>query len=120
MKKRNISGLAIALFALLFFSACEYDTIETEKIPPEQTISFSQDIQPIFTKNCLDCHGGTTEPDLRAENAYSSLIDEYINTENPQESKLYIILQQGSHQSRTTAGEKELILTWIQRGALND
>jgi hypothetical protein len=111
------------LATLLCFVSCEYDTIEFDKvvIPPDQEVSFSSDIIPIFTSNCIQCHDGGTDPDLRASNAYNAIVNNgYINIDEPADSELYKILFRGSHSTRATSTEKQLILEWITRGAKND
>ena len=123
MRKSKFVHVILIFIALLCFVSCEYNTIEFDEIviPPDQEISFSEDIIPIFTANCIQCHDGGTDPDLREANAYNALISgSYINTENPAESSLYTILLEGSHSTRASATEKQLILEWITRGANND
>ena len=120
MQKSKFVHLLLVFLAMLCFVSCEYDTIELESvvIPPDQEISFSQDIIPIFNSNCVECHDGGTDPDLREANAYNSLINGgYVNVDNPENSGLYTVLLGGSHFTRATAQEKEIILEWIKRGA---
>ncbi|MCT4602110.1 MAG: hypothetical protein N4A59_04265 [Marinifilum sp.] len=123
MQKSKFVHLITILATLLCFVSCEYNTIEFDEvvIPPGQEVSFSDDIIPIFTSNCIDCHDGGIDPDLRESNVYNSLTNGgYINTENPSESEIYTILFEGSHSTRASATEKQLILEWITRGANND
>lgn len=123
MQKSKFVRLLVVFLAVLLFASCEYDTIEEEQIviPPSQEISFSQDIAPIFTSNCISCHDGGIKPDLRASNAFASLTNgNYLNVTTPEESKIYKVLQSGSHSTRASATEKQLILEWITRGANNN
>lgn len=119
MQTNSNIRILILFITLLLLSGCEYDTIDPDPLPPpDQEISFSQDIQPIFTSNCVDCHDGSRDPDLRSGNAYRSLQDDnYINITNPSESKIYTILNEPFHQPKATAKEKQLILQWITQGA---
>jgi len=120
MQKRKFVYLSMVLLAVFCFSSCEYDVIEVKQIviPPDQEMSFSNDILPIFTSNCVDCHNGTTSPDLRSENAYNSLLSgDYLDTTDPENSDLYQKLQSGSHGARASSEEKQWILEWIKRGA---
>lgn len=123
MQKSKFVRLLVVFLAVLLFASCEYDTIEEEQIviPPSQEISFSQDIAPIFTSNCISCHDGGIKPDLRASNAFASLTNgNYLNVTTPEESKIYKVLLSGSHSTRASATEKQLILEWITRGANNN
>jgi hypothetical protein len=123
MQKSKFVNLLTILATLLCFVSCEYDTVEFDEvvIPPDQEVSFSNDIVPIFTSNCTQCHDGGVDPDLRASNAYNSLVNGgYINIENPSNSEIYTKLLEGSHSTRASANEKQLILEWITRGANND
>ncbi len=123
MQKNNLVSLLLVFLTTLCFVSCEYDTIEVDKIviPPDQEISFSADVVPIFTSNCVNCHDGAIDPDLRANNAFDALTSgSYINVDMPASSSLYEKLNVGSHSTRATATEKQLILEWITRGANNN
>ncbi|PKQ61588.1 hypothetical protein BZG02_15480 [Labilibaculum filiforme] len=119
MQKNNLVSLLLVFLTTLCFVSCEYDTIEVDQIviPPDQEISFSADIVPIFTSNCINCHDGGINPDLRASNAYNALTNGYIDTDNPENSEIYKVLLEGSHSTRASATEKQLLLEWITRGA---
>lgn len=119
MQKNNLVSLLLVFLTSLCFVSCEYDTIEVDKvvIPPDQEISFKADIVPIFTSNCISCHDGGINPDLRANNAFDALTNGgYINVDVPASSELYEKLL-GNHSDRATPTEKQLILEWITRGA---
>lgn len=123
MQKNNFIRLLLVFLTMFCFVCCEYDIIEEEQIviPPNQEVSFDQDIIPIFTANCTSCHDGGIDPDLRSDNAYTALVNGgYLDTDNPSNSELYKVLLEGSHQTRASATEKELILEWITRGANNN
>ncbi|WP_372751335.1 hypothetical protein [Labilibaculum sp.] len=123
MQKNNLVSLLLVFLITLCFVSCEYDIVEVDEIviPIDQEISFSTDIIPIFTSNCISCHNGGTSPDLRANNAYNSLTNGgYLDVDDPENSELYQVLQEGSHSTRASATEKELILEWITRGANNN
>ncbi|NOU61912.1 hypothetical protein [Marinifilum caeruleilacunae] len=121
MQKSKFVHLITILATLLCFVSCEYDTIEFDEvvIPPDQEVTFSGDILPIFTAKCVECHDGSIKLDLREANAYNALINGgYIDTDNPSSSELYETVN-GGHGSASQA-EKQLILEWITRGANND
>ncbi len=126
MKKSNFYIL-LFVFGLLL-NACTYDFIAEEELPPvDPTVDvlFSTQIVPIFTAKCINCHKpGGESPDLTAANAYNSLKSgNYYNTAAPATSLIY------TYPSPTTtmhtwkkysAGEAQLVLTWIQQGAKNN
>jgi hypothetical protein len=118
MRRTSILRTLFVFSAFLLLSSCEYDTIEPDiiPIPPDQTISFIQDILPVFSAKCVECHDGNRKPDLRNDKAYGALINEYINTNEPESSKLYEVLT-GFHSDKASAQEKQLILRWIEQGA---
>ncbi|NTW25957.1 MAG: hypothetical protein HGA37_14765 [Lentimicrobium sp.] len=118
-----IAITGIALMTLL--SGCEYEFVEPEVgPPPPDVVSFSTDIMPIFNASCnmSGCHAvGAFDPDLSPANAYSSLSDgDYINTANPENSLIYTSMATGSMKSFTNTSEANLVLAWIQKGALNN
>jgi len=84
-----------------------------------EIISFSEGIQPIFKEqNCISCHNGTRNPDLRNSNAYNSLINgQFVDTTNPEGSRIVEMLNGSYHKDFTTQKDKQLILDWIKQGA---
>lgn len=122
--KKLCKIVLVSSLSLLCFS-CYYDTaIEEEEIiiPPDEEVFFSTDIQPIFNK-CTSCHGGNTDPDLRAGNSYNALVPQYVTAGNAETSKLYNYLPgHGHHDIGLTLSPTEiaLIKTWIDRGAENN
>lgn len=110
----------IFLFLLLIAAIVSCEKVTLEQPEFNETVSFQEDIIPIFESKCVTCHDGTTDPDLRSENAYQELTsDGFVNIQNPEESELYTTLR-GSHDARATELEKQKILAWIKQGAEND
>jgi hypothetical protein len=113
---------------ITLFASCEYDFIVYPEpyVPPvgtEDTISFSQDIIPVFTNNCISCHKpGSFAPDLTAANAYSALTTgDYVVASKPDESVLYTSLKAGGSMNQyITVEESALIYRWIYAGAENN
>jgi hypothetical protein len=122
MQKKIIAAVLTILAGGLFLFSCTYDTLVPEGINPNTPVSFSTDIQPIFTQNCVKCHGGTTNPDLREGKSYASLTTgNYINTASPAESVLYVeMAPNGGMSSYSNASQAQLVLLWIQQGAKNN
>ena len=118
--------LVLALFAgFLAWQSCEYDWIETEAPVIPDTVSFATDIIPIFDRGCdaSVCHGtGGVPPDLTRDNAYDDLFAEnQIDINTPENSILYVKMAPGGSMNKyTEPGEPELVLKWIQQGALNN
>jgi hypothetical protein len=103
-----------------FLTGCEKYVIEGPEKP--ENVSFATDIIPIFTKNCISCHGGAISPNFKAEFAYSSITtSNLVSVSTPESSKLYDkLLNSSTHQSKTTPLEELTILTWIEEGAKNN
>jgi hypothetical protein len=108
------------LAGILLFGSCEKVVYPPEEIILPDTVSYSLDIQPIFDDNCVKCHNGGRNPDLRPENSYESLTGGgYVNVNDPAESEVMKKLY-GSHDSRAKEAEKQLIQLWIEEGAKNN
>ena len=123
--RRVISWLtAICVLCLMFASSCEYAWIDYEEVSVPDTVSFSNNVVPIFERGCNAsvCHGGGADPDLRPDRAYNSLISGgYVNTDDPAMSSIYTsIIKGGSMEQYADPGDDEVILKWIEQGALNN
>jgi hypothetical protein len=128
-KRLNISllsAIGMLLAASTLFFSCESYVFDPPVIDPDEEISFTEEIIPIFTAKCIGCHGGGINPDLRAANAFESLVTDanpttkYVDTANPAGSLIYTKLLSGSHATIPTDIEKQMILKWVQDGALNN
>ena len=117
-----LSGLF--LIGLLSFQSCQYEWIEYDEIVIPDTISFSGEIVPIFEAGCnaTVCHGGGADPDLRADNAYPSLISGgYVNTNDPPMSSIYTSMASGGSMAvYCTQQDADLVLAWIEQGAIDN
>lgn len=111
--------ILLAIVVVIYIVSCEKVTLEPETDIPNN-ISYIQDIQPIFTANCIKCHNGSRSPDLRIDHSYDALTKGgYVDKAEPEKSLLYTTLT-GSHNSRASSNEKLMILGWIQQGAKNN
>ena len=125
---RRIKRSSATVFIIVFFAltACNYDYIEIEK--PAGDVHFSSQIEPIFNNNdkCTSCHKpGGEAPDLTTGNAYNSIVSmKLVNTTDPPSSPLYKVPDPGNSSEHTwkkySAAEAELVLTWIEQGALDN
>jgi len=127
LKSKLNTAIAISAFALMaLLSGCEYEFVEPEKAPPIATeVSFANDIIPIFNASCnlSGCHAvGAFSPILAPSVAFSNLTQgtKYVNTANPSQSLIYTAMATGSMKSFSTPAQANLVLAWIQQGALNN
>ena len=122
--KKLLQIVLVSSLSLLCFS-CYYDEFTEEivtEIPDDQTVSFSVDIEPIFTK-CTGCHGTNISPDLREGYAYNSLVPSFVTAGDADGSRLYNYLPgNGHHEIGLTLSGNEiaLIKAWINQGALDN
>lgn len=131
--KNSIFCIVVLLFGVFFLTACEYDFVEREQteVPdsdPDNPISFSAEIAPIFTNGnyCTACHNtGGQAPNLEASSAYSELTSgSYVNTASPAESMLITYISASNPSAHAwkkfTASQEAKVLLWITEGALNN
>lgn len=121
--------LIMTLATVLLCCSCNH---EEAACTPPTTVSFSQDIVPIFNKNCntSGCHLGTSAAgnlNLEASVAYAQLSKRgkgYIDTLTPQYSILYASMNATTNPmppngklDNCTLG---LVLRWIEQKAKNN
>jgi Planctomycete cytochrome C len=116
--------LAIALLAI---ASCSKPAV----ISCGSTVSFTQDIQPIFKSSCAltGCHGnGSSRGGLSLDSAgaYSHLTKSgtgYISVGNPESSILYNSMTSTSNpmpqSGLLTASYTDKVYCWIKQGATN-
>ena len=125
MKRNNAIWLLLFITGFLFcMSGCEYHTIPPKPIELPDTVSFALDIIPIFNSNCnsAGCHGvGATTPDLSPEKAFTSLtFYGYLDLDSAELSPLYTKITTGSMKDEASEEDRQIILRWIQQGALDN
>ncbi len=125
MKKSKILFI-LSLVCLSFsISSCYYDKkVQEEIINLPETISYANDIQPLWNTNCISCHPEDSEPDLRAANSYDAIMGRWIKAGNASESSLYksligeaVIMPPSGKMSQY---DINLVEKWINDGALNN
>ena len=119
LSRRIVAALIIPA-GMLFFSSCEKYAYQLETVNPDEPVLFQTQIQPIFTTNCIACHKGSRNPDLRDGFSYASLTGGSYVTTPADDSKLYKKMVSSSHAAFTLDTEKQLVLLWIGQGALNN
>lgn len=127
-----IFSAGLIAFMLVFMAGCYYDEVLPEPVTVDNSIgevSFGADLIPIFIQSCAisGCHDGQAQhPDLRAANAYNSLMSDpdMINLSTPESSELYEwVNDKGSlpmPPSGVDATIAAKVLAWIQQGAKNN
>jgi hypothetical protein len=111
---------ALVVFAIGGLVSCEKYSWVPEKINPVDTVYFQTEIQPIFTNNCASCHTQNNLPDLRAGKSWQSLTTGGFVNQPGSSSKLYTKMTSSGHTARSTDSDKQLVLIWINQGALNN
>jgi hypothetical protein len=119
----------ITMATVLLCCSCNH---EEAACTPPTTVSFSQDIVPIFNKNCntSGCHSGTSAAgnlNLEASVAYAQLTKRgkgYIDTLTPQYSILYASMNATTNpmppNGKLDNCTLELVLKWIEQKAKNN
>ena len=117
---RQLLAALIVIAAIGGLSSCEKFSWMPEKINTTDSIHFQAEIQPIFSANCLSCHGAIKAPDLRDGRSYKALTEgEYVNQPG-ETSKLYVKITGSEHAPRSSDVDKQKILIWINQGAQNN
>jgi len=123
MKKHIL--LIIMAVGVALLQSCQYEWVDPVDPEIPDVVSFSSNIQPIFDRSCNNagCHStGGVAPDLTAGIAYNDLFAEnMIDQTTPENSILYKKCATGGSMNKfTQVGDPEIILKWIQEGALNN
>lgn len=116
MKKfKEIKKGYLFFLVSIFFFSCEthvqeeIEIIESSICDPNT--SYELTIEPIIANNCLECHAGSQSPNLSSYSGVSTNADrirfQVANRFMPQGGSL-------------TNEEIELILCWVDNGALNN
>ncbi len=131
MKTKSKILVFTFLLAMGLISSCQYDNIIEPVTPPPNptdTVSFVNQIEPIFNNNsnCTACHfTGGGHSDLTTGNAYNSIKSMgLVNLSDPEASIIYWYPNLDNSSDHTwkkyTAEEAQLVLQWIKQGALNN
>lgn len=122
---RSKFKILVIFSSFVFFAGCTSDYYEPIEVVLPETVSFSDNIIPIFNKSCnmSGCHNGSgPSPDLTEANAYNDLFaNNLIDTIAPESSELYVkLVVPGTHDGKSSDEQRALILKWIQQGAKNN
>ena len=109
---------------LLLLGSCTNDVIEPKKADIPDQVSFAANVVPIFNLSCNNtgCHApGGKSPDLSAGVAYDNLnLYGLIDVDVPESSSIYIKITSGTMKQYAKPGDAEIILKWIQQGAIEN
>jgi hypothetical protein len=123
--KRSIIYTGVLMLMVFWLSGCYRDVIlpaTAVELPP-QFVSFSTDLQPIFTNNCAlsGCHvAGSQVPYLTSDLAYQQLAGGYVNTVIPKNSILYQQINGNMGVHIPVASDRQKVYDWIRNGAPNN
>lgn len=120
---KNIRHIMVAFVLIAVvsgLSSCEKYSYTPPTVDPSATLLFQTDIQPIFSKNCISCHGGTKSPDLRDGKSYKALSTGGYLTAPAESSRLFTTMSEGDHISRSSETDRLKVLYWITQGAKNN
>jgi hypothetical protein len=110
----------IVVAAIGGLSSCEKYSWMPEKINPVDSVHFQAEIQPIFTANCVSCHGAIKAPDLRDGKSYKALTEGGYVNQPGETSELYTKMIGSEHSPRSSDVDKQKVLIWINQGAHNN
>ncbi|MES2330327.1 MAG: hypothetical protein V4539_12035 [Bacteroidota bacterium] len=130
--KKNILLISMIAGILFLIQACTKNTTVYVDNAVEVTteVSFSKDVQPIFTAKCSTsgCHNsGGHVPDLTADKSYNAIINgSYADKSTPVNSSLYLWLTGKKTTAMPVGGPSnpsnlnQLVLAWVKQGAKNN
>lgn len=123
--KRLLIYAGLLFFTSVVLVSCYKDVILPAVVStkPPQYVSFSGDLQPIFTANCAlsGCHvKGSQVPYLSADVSYQQLLGGFVNTIKPEASELYIQINGNMEVHIPNADDRQKIYDWIRNGAPNN
>jgi len=123
---KTIIKTGIFAISSIIFYGCYYD--HPPDLPLPSNVSFQKDVQPIFNQNCISCHNGNIDPDLRTGNSYDALMalpPESIIRGDAAGSELFQMLNGGGTNpmppgSSIPQAQINTFGQWINEGALNN
>jgi hypothetical protein len=123
--KRLLKYAGSLFFVSTVLSSCYKDVILPAVVTtkPPQYVSFSSDLQPIFSTNCAlsGCHvKGSQMPYLSADVSYQQLLGGFVNTIKPDQSEIYIQINGNMQVHIPNADDRQKIYDWIRNGAPNN
>ena len=126
---KKILTLLIIIGVGLTLESCYYDKYPILE-PTTIDVSFATHIQPIFDANCIACHAGSLNPDLREGKSYDALMSlpaGSIVSGNSAGSELMEMLNHDPKSNNPMPPgsplplvKRTLFANWIDQGAKNN
>lgn len=127
--KKLFHNVLVGSLSLLCFS-CYYDegveeiASDGDDTPVGEVISFKNNIQPIFTDNCVSCHDGNIAIlNLTEGEAWDELVPQHVTLGDAENSRLYNYLPGNGHHdvgSTLSSSEIKRIKDWIDQGPVEN
>jgi mono/diheme cytochrome c family protein len=123
---KKIFTLLIIISVSSTLGSCYYDKFQPIiDDPTAEDVSFATDIQPLFDANCIACHAGSLNPDLREGNSYTAITGTGMVVANDlTNSELYQRLLGNGNimppSGALSATKTNLVKNWILQGAKNN
>ncbi len=121
--------LTVFAVAVLLFAGCggkptqpqAKAPVQDEPEPAAAEVSFSRDVQPIFSASCMPCHapgGGAAKYDLTSYDKVATLVEPGKSGS----SKLFTVLDQGKMppSGKLDSAKLTAVQKWIDEGAKNN
>jgi uncharacterized membrane protein len=101
---------------------------EAAQPAPADTVSFAGDVLPILQSRCLNCHGGRETEEGLSINSYADIMTGSDNgpvitpgnVENSLLAELVISQEMPKRGPKLTPPQVQIIVDWINQGALNN
>lgn len=125
--KKSIITLSIFLFVFILTSCSSTQSGNSITATPG-TVSYSQDVAPIFDSRCAKCHGSSKQDGQLDLSSFNSLMaggktGQVIIPGNADGSKLILMVSSGKMPKKGAKLSKEqiqLLKDWVNAGAENN
>jgi len=126
--KRLFIYISMLLFVVIAIgvTGCYKNVISPESDPdgPPQSVSFKQDLAPVFQANCAlsGCHvSGAHHPYMTSDVSYLQIVNGgYVNIVVPKASILYQKVNGEMSEYIPSKSDKQKVYDWIRNGAPNN
>ena len=106
IKKTTMKTLFLILISIAFLSACKKTTASYTADCSGAAKSYANDVAPVISSKCIGCHSAFSN--------YTGVVAAKTNI------KSYIIDGSMPKNGTLSATEKNIVICWIDNGALNN